>query len=432
MSIVTHWYEGITYYFVGLLLLQTLDKLGKGIVLREMVALFASIVTLLMPVLGYLVFNEENLLARSFFRYMRVPELTYFSFALPAVAGFTLLLCWPVRGRDYSDEGEVIKKHLTSIRAFLENHSRLGLLLVLIGVAVSSILSFLPSSLFYFGTLFYFSSFAGILYVYFSPVMKFRKWILLGFTLFTIWYALRSGVFTVVAYMSITISSFIFMGKRISLFKKLMIFFLGFFILLIIQSVKQQFRKLTWDENYQGNKSELFTDLVLDKLTADYQFFSKEAFFPIYYRANQGLNVSLVMKRIPAVQPFDGGVNLSRSLAASVVPRILWPDKPEAGGKFNMKFYTGINILGWSTNVGPLGEAYGSFGVTGGIIFMMVLGMFIRWAYKRVFIIARNIPLLICWLPVLFYQVTYSAETDTLQILNSLVKSAVFIWMLYK
>ena len=63
---------------------------------------------------------------------------------------------------------------------------------------------------------------------------------------------------------------------------------------------------------------------------------------------------------------------------------------------------------------------------------MFVLGLFIRWAYAIVFKISRKIPLLLLWIPVLFYQVTYSAENDSLQILNSLVKSAFLIFILYK
>jgi hypothetical protein len=138
------------------------------------------------------------------------------------------------------------------------------------------------------------------------------------------------------------------------------------------------------------------------------------------------------MRRIPQYQEFDNGSRLFLSLASAFIPRFLWPDKPEAGGKFNMRYYTGYTIVGWSTNVGPLGEAYGSFGASGGIIFMIILGFFMRWSYGYVFALARDKPLLIFWIPVLFYQVTYSAETDTLQILNSLLKTAFFIWLLYK
>jgi hypothetical protein len=97
-----------------------------------------------------------------------------------------------------------------------------------------------------------------------------------------------------------------------------------------------------------------------------------------------------------------------------------------------MKYYTGYVIEGWSTNVGPLGEAYGSFGVLGGIIYMTLMGAFVRWSYRKVFLIANRIPLLLFWIPVLFYQVTYALESDTLQILNSLFKAAFFIWILTK
>ena len=192
-----------------------------------------------------------------------------------------------------------------------------------------------------------------------------------------------------------------------------------------------EFRKQTWAKNYEGSRGLLLGELMLKRIT-DINWASANDFFSIYVRANQGFNISLVMRRIPEKQSFDGGNRLFLSFVSSLVPRFLWPDKPEAGGKFNMQYYTGIRINGWSTNIGPLGEAYGSFGVNGGIIFMIMLGWFIRWVYMIVFKIAKQVPLLLFWIPVLFYQVTYSSESDTLQIFNSLFKSALFIWLLYK
>jgi hypothetical protein len=80
-----------------------------------------------------------------------------------------------------------------------------------------------------------------------------------------------------------------------------------------------------------------------------------------------------------------------------------------------------------------LGEAYGAFGFWGGILFMGLLALFVRWIYKRLITLSfRYNPLLICWIPVLFYQVTYSGETDTLQIVNALLKTAFFIFLLYR
>jgi len=58
--------------------------------------------------------------------------------------------------------------------------------------------------------------------------------------------------------------------------------------------------------------------------------------------------------------------------------------------------------------------------------------LLIRYAYGLVFSVARRTPLILFWIPFLFYQITYSFETDTLQITNSLIKSAFFIYILYK
>ena len=231
--------------------------------------------------------------------------------------------------------------------------------------------------------------------------------------------------------MSLTLFSFFFLGRKAKLWKKVLIFLIGVCVLVLIQSVKPAYRTLTWNKNYEGDKGMLFITLIADKIQNP-KFNSADDFFQIYIRANQGYNVALVMRRFPKQHPFDEGGNLATSLAASIVPRFLWPDKPEAGGKFNMYYYAGMTIVGWSTNVGPLGEAYGSFGKDGAIFFMILLGAFIRWAYKRVFSISRKVPLLIFWIPVLFYQVTYAAETDTLQILNSLFKSTFLVWILYR
>lgn len=433
LSLVTDWYAPLSICLVIIALVTILDKLGKGIVLREIIALHSSFVCLIMPVVGYRIYNASNPLARLWVRYMPISEDIYFSYALPAMAAFILALCWPMNKKDKSDHGIYFLEIIARIRDILGQSfmKRSSMQILAIGTTMFFISGFLPVSLQFVFLLFYFASFAGLLYVYFTPELP-KKWpVLILFILFILLNALRSGMFTIVAYMGLTLFSFFFLGKKAGFLKKTIVFMLCAFCLLLVQSIKPAYRKLVWRGGYAGNKAELFVNLATDQL-AKWDFLSEKAFFPIYYRTNQGHNVALVMRRFPNIKPHDNGRNLLLAGASAFVPRFLWPDKPEAGGKFNMKYYANITLRGWSTNIGPLGEAYGSFGVTGGIIFMFFLGLFIRWAYQKLFSLSRKIPLLICWIPVLFYQITYSAETDTLQILNSLLKSAFFIWLLYK
>jgi len=431
LSLVSNWYDSLVYLVNIIALLMVIDKLGKGIVLREIIALHTAFICLLMPLVGYLVYNTTNGLSLLWIRYMPVDKNIYFSYCLPAVTGFCILLCWPVKNEKGADAGVFLQKTLERIKLNLKGNKSLGIWLIVVGILMFFLVPYVPAGLQYILNLLYFSSFTGLLYVYLSDKFIYRTIILVLFGLFTIVLALRSGMFTIIAYMGMTLFSFFFVGKKISFIRKTLTFFAAFFVLVVIQSVKPAYRK-TITLNPGVNKAEVFGDLTMKQLSGSNNFFSPDNYFFLYYRANQGYNIALVMRRFPGVVPFDDGAYLLVKIAAAFVPRVLWPDKPEAGGIANMKYYANFTIKSWSTNVGPVGEAYASFGITGGIIYMMLLGAFIRFAYKRVFVIAGKIPLIILWIPVMFYQVTYSAENDTLQILNSVIKSSFFIFILYK
>lgn len=432
LGLWTDLYIPLTAFLTLLTIVKVLYKLGKGIVLRELIALHSVVICLLMPAIGYLVYTQNNSLARLWVRFMLVPESEYFSYALPAISAFVGILCWPIDSAKVSDEGAQLQNLINNIKAKLQKQPRVGLYIIITGVLMFFFGRFLPAALQFVTTLFFWGAFAGILYIYYTDNFKRKKLTLFGFAFLILANAVQSGMFTIVAYMGITLFSFFFLSSKTGFFKKAIIFVIGTCLLLLIQEVKMTFRRMTWMENYQGNKMLLFGELMFEKAGNLDNLFSEKAFFPIYYRANQGFNVTLVMRRFPNVQPYDNGSMLATTLAASLVPRLFWPDKPTAGGKNNMKHYTGVTLRGWSTNVGPLGEAYGSFGPIGGIVFMFVIGAFIRWSYRLMFSLSRKVPFLIFWLPVLFYQVTYSAESDTLQILNSLFKSAFFVWGLSK
>jgi hypothetical protein len=434
LSLVTDWYSAITLFLFVVTVLAVLDKLGKGLVLREMVVLYTIFICLVAPVIGYQVYNYQNYIAWVFVKFMQVPENDYFKFTLPAVSAFSVAMCFPIRkNRQIMDEGVLFQELINQGKKQLDKSVKKGILIVSLGIVMFFVVDFLPETFRFAGLLFFFASFAGILYIYYCPAFPSKKILLSLFSLFIIWGTVESGVFTVIVYMGITLFSFLFLGKKFALWKKILVFAACSFILLIVQNVKATYRDVTWkDVEYTGNKTQLFGNIVLEKVKNLNQLFDEKGFFPIYTRANQGFNISLVMKRIPAMQDYDGGSRLLTIAASSFVPRFLWPDKPEAGGKESMMYFTGKYIAGWSTNVSPLGEAYGSFGVTGGIFYMFLLGLFIRWAYLKVFVISQKLPLVIFWIPVLFYQVTYSMETDTLQILNSLLKSGFFLWLLYK
>jgi hypothetical protein len=432
-SLVTNWYTEISIFLLVVTIFSILDKLGKGLVLRELVVLHTIFICLIMPSVGYNVYNYDNYLARIFYRFMQVPEDTYFGFTLPAICAFSIAMCFPVtKNKQVLDEGNSFKKLLENVMKELRVRVSRGITIVVVGIISLFIIPFVPSEVKFFITLLFFSSFAGILYLYYSPPFPAKKILLSLFSMFIIALAIQSGVFTVIVYMGITLFSFFFLGKKYALWKKIAVFVVGVFLLFITQNVKTSFRDVTWKGKEVDSKTGLFFDLIVDKLNNFDKMVDLNGFFPVYMRTNQGYNISVVMRRIPAQQDFDGGNRLMTTAMSALVPRLLWPDKPKAGGVESMKYFTGYNIEGWSTNVSPLGEAYGSFGPKNGIFYMFCLGLFIRWVYKKVFLNTKKHPLLVLWIPVLFYQITYCMETDSLQIFNSLLKGAFFLWLLYK
>ena len=58
LSLVTDWYITLSFAALIVLFVMVLDKLGKGIVLREIVALHTVFICLAMPTLGYTVYTQ--------------------------------------------------------------------------------------------------------------------------------------------------------------------------------------------------------------------------------------------------------------------------------------------------------------------------------------------------------------------------------------
>ena len=96
LGLVTDWYTEISVSLFVVTVFAILDKLGKGLVLRELVALHTIFICLVIPSVGYDVYNFDNYLARIFYRYMLVPRDVYYGFMLPAVCAFSAAMCYPI------------------------------------------------------------------------------------------------------------------------------------------------------------------------------------------------------------------------------------------------------------------------------------------------------------------------------------------------
>src|SRR5664279_5677253 len=303
LGLVTDWYAEISIFLFLVTVFAILDKLGKGLVLRELVVLHTIFICLVVPSLGYSVYNFDNYLARLFYRFMLVPQNVYYGFTLPAVCAFSVSMCYPVNIKSsVLDEGDSFKKLLQRARNELKTHAKVGIVIVVIGVLTFFFITSVPDAVRFAVTLFFFSSFAGILYINYSPPFPAKNILLILFSIFIIGLTIQSGVFTVVVHMGITLFSYFFLGRRYALWKKFLVFVVGCFMLFVTQNVKTSYRNITWRSEEVDNKTSLFFDIAVENMANIDKLVDVNGFFPVYLRTNQGFNISLVMKRIPAQQ----------------------------------------------------------------------------------------------------------------------------------
>jgi hypothetical protein len=271
----------------------------------------------------------------------------------------------------------------------------------------------------------------GIFYVLFSD-LKNKNYYLWGGVGALILQTIVQGMFGELVYTCILGLILLLLGKNISLSRKYTLAVLGAFFILVLQSIKGEYRTVAWNTSNASktSNSEFFFSLIVDRITHPSRFFDKENNFPIVVRFNQGMIQDKVMDYVPRYRPYAEGKTIYTSLAASFIPRFFWPDKPMSGGQWNMEYFTGLIIEGYSMNIGPFGEAYGNFGPKGGIYFMFFYGLFFNLALYILFQICKNRPTILLWFPILFLN-SIQVETDILMTVNSLIKNSLFVAFCY-
>src|SRR5690606_5148402 len=104
--------------------------------------------------------------------------------------------------------------------------------------------------------------------------------------------------------------------------------------------------------------------------------FSFESLAKSNIRINQGFIVTNIMHNIPETMPFEEGKQLMLIIKSAFLPRVLAPDKLNAGDRLFFMKYSGMALQqGTSMGLSSMGDFYVNFGVFGGVICMFILGL---------------------------------------------------------
>lgn len=353
-----------------------------------------------------------------------VKEEVYLSFVIPGFFLLWLGVNW-FNGRWAGSEKALIEK----ARKQLASTPQLGVYLFVIGFLGGLAKAVAPIQLAFFLYLLNHLMFVGAIYMIFSPSKN--KVVVVPLVLFlTLSEVAATGMFGEFVYWTGLMFVVLAVNIRISLFTKVLVFLLGALMIFVIQAVKWDFRAQTWEQEVDNSGQVLF-DTFIQRISDPQSLLSADAMYGLLERGNMGFHIGMTLNHVPKKEPFAGGETIFAATVGSFIPRIVWPDKPIAGGKEKMRRFAGYKVRGTtSMNIGPLAEGYANFGRVGGWVYIFLYGLFFAWLFMKILQLAQTHPTLIFWLPFIFLQVV-KVETDLTTVLNHALKASFFTWLVF-
>ncbi|WP_162426428.1 hypothetical protein [Pontibacter pudoricolor] len=406
--------------FFGYILINLLFGFGEGIPVNLVIGFIASLQWIIGPVLSYYTGINHP------FYGMNIPEEAYFSYIIPGTFLYYIGLSLPVFSAQQISLSQVEKLEESTSSKTQGAYYLLGL-----GFAASLLTSFVPPSLYFFLYLLSQLKYIGAFYLYLSK--SGNKTVLYVVSAFLLLEVLASAIFHDLLLWGLFFV-FIYMIKNyVSMPKKLSYLVLGFFMLLVLQTVKYQYRNIAWTNASLSSlaRTELFTTMVFSTLLSPESMFEQKRNENTITRVNQGWIIARVMNYVPYNQPFANGETIENAFKASLLPRFISDSKATAGGRENMLRFTGIELQqGTSMNISIIGEAYANYGRTGGMVFMLLIGLIFSFILRFILVKSLDNPTLLVWIPFLFLQVI-KAETDLITTLNYIVKASIAMFIVF-
>ncbi len=392
--------------------------LGNIIPIRYLFGAFMCLQFCIGPTLVYNGLDQYQALAYR----MRIPEAEYFRYALPAVVAFIIglhLTAGNFKGEILDEEG---------INVFIERNPRVPYFFIILGLVTSVISGFFPSEIAFVFYLLGSFKFIGLFLLIINGkemrLLPVREMKLLPLTIVLgsiIISSLGSGMFHDLLIWIIFIGSVYAIQYKIGFNIKLIGCCIFILLAIIIQELKGDYRK-------SGNAGlETLTEDYEIKNRGDNSIFSFSSLAPSVTRINQGFIITNIINTVPDRQPFEHGSEMKIILEAAILPRILAPDKLNAGDRAIFMKYTGMHIKeGTSMALSSLGDAYINYGYVGGCLFMFLLGLTYSAVLNSFEKHSVKHPVLLLFLPLIFYYpIRPDCELQT--ILGHLVKSVFLI-----
>ena len=406
----------VAYTVVSLIVFSFLASLAvyrlrRNFAVLEVMVLFTGLQWLIAPVFFYSEYSTYSNMAVSAVEYFKVVLLGY----LCLLAG----IYFP-------------KLDVKIVTVPVQDNLQIGVLLILLGMVAFFLHSIVPLSLRHVFFVYGFLLNTGAFYIYFSRA-SFSKWIyLLPVMAFLTVSVANEGMFKFLVFW-LMMFAMLWVYKNRTPYVFIILGTLVFVFLVVgIQAVKHDYRQATWSNDGLEKIGDvpLLGSLLYEQLGSPGGLLRNDAFTSFLSRINQGEVISRTIAHVPANEPYANGETIRNAVVGALVPRVLWPNKPVAGGGDIYPRFTGSQLIGnTSVNISPMGEAYVNFGRWGGAVVLFVFGLLCAGYVKALFAFCKNNARFIFWLPILLEPLIFNA-TEFSSIFNSVIKNTFLFLML--
>lgn len=405
--------ESLNIFLFVFLYLFLIWKAGKTYPIME---LFIFIYFVQYVFSTYLVYTDYN---REFHK-MPVGQEEYFSYAIPAL----LCLFGGVILFNKNYDVRHVVNHIDPAMSAKVGYLLLSISLVFDGLVFLG-LGFLESVVSFTTYLKYVAAFC------FLFTESKLKYLLIGLIYSILAYVvLREGVFISFFVWATYLFFFIVLKFRISYWLRLSFIFVAVPMVIVVQSVKEEYREVTWSGQREGGV-ELFTELAEKNTDLEEPFAETEGTVSTIGRLTQGWHLGLTMRRVPRHQDFANGQEMFDDVIASLVPRIFFSDKKKVNSQEKFYKYTGYRLGGTtSMSIGILGDFYVNYGRSGSYVMLFIFGALLAISFNYFIrrFVYRN-PINIVWIPfILNYLIR--ANNDFYIFFNGLVKGLIIFLLI--
>lgn len=360
----------------------------------------------------FLIYNNFDALRN----YMEINQEIYFAYALPAVLALFA--------------GIMIFNKKFDFRSLMDKiNPQQAYRLAIVSIMVSFTFDFIQIS--GLSSITEYLKYTGALFLLFSNY-RLKYVAIIAIYLLLIIKVLEETIFLNLFIWSTYLFFMISLRWKFSFFTRTSFIVLAIPILVLVQSVKMEYRMMAWKGREEASV-ELFSELAREKQEQNrgLSFWESQGVVRTVGRLTQGWHLGLVLRWVPLKTPYDNGKELLSDIGSSLLPRLLFPDKKVVGGKVKFKKFTGHTLWnGTSMTIGVIGDFYANFGWVGSLVGLFLLGtlisMFLNYFNKN--FIEPN-PIDIVWLPFIFNYLM-RANNDFYMVFNGFLKGILIMFLI--